>query len=49
MLKLKTNKSLKLLPVDFKANSSIFMRLEMAGMGQNKQECLISLWPPKLE
>ena len=30
--KLKTNKALKLLLVDMKANSSLFMRLEMAGM-----------------
>ena len=34
--KLKTNKSLKLLLVDIKANSSILMRLKMAGMAQNK-------------
>ena len=34
--KLKTNKSMKLLLVDMKANSSILMRLEMAGMAQNK-------------
>ena len=34
--KLKTNKSLKLVLVDMKANSSIFMRLEMAGMAQSK-------------
>ena len=39
--KLKTNKSLKLLLVDMKANSSIFMRLEIAGMAQSKQKCLI--------
>ena len=35
---LKTNKSLKLLLVDKKMNSSILMRLEMAGMTQNKQK-----------
>ena len=39
--KLKTNKSLKLVLVDMKANSSIFMRLEMAGMAQSKQKYLI--------
>ena len=39
--KLKANKSLKLLLVDKKANSSIFMRLELVGMAQNKQKCLI--------
>ena len=39
--KLKANKSLKLLLVDIKANSSIFMRLELVGMAQNKQKCLI--------
>ena len=33
--KLKTNKSLKLLLVDMKANSSKLMRLEMAWMAQN--------------
>ena len=33
--KLKTNKLLKLLLVDMKANSSIFMRLEMAWMAKN--------------
>ena len=33
---LKTNKSLKLLLVDKKENNSIFMRLEMAGMAENK-------------
>ena len=34
--KLKTNKSMKLLLADMKANSSILMRLEMVGMAQNK-------------
>ena len=34
--KLKTNKSLKLLLVDIKANSNILMRLKMSGMAQNK-------------
>ena len=38
--KLKTNKPLKLLLVDMKANSSIVMRLKMAGIVQNKQKCL---------
>ena len=39
--KLKTKKSLKLLLVDMKSNSRILMRLEMAGMTQRKQKCLI--------
>ena len=34
-------KLLKLLLVNMKANSSILMRLEMAGMVQNKQKGLI--------
>ena len=38
--KLKTNKSLKLLLVDTKANRSLLIRLEMAGMALNKQKCL---------
>ena len=33
---LNINKTLKLLLVDIKANSSVLMRLEMAGMAQNK-------------
>ena len=37
---LQTNKLLKLL-FDIKANTSILMRLEMAGMVQNKQKCII--------
>ena len=41
VLKFKTNKSLKLLLVDVKANNSILMGFEMAGMAQNKQKCLI--------
>ena len=45
--KLKTNMSLKLLLVDIKANSSILMRLEMAGMAQNKQKCLIFIVVPR--
>ena len=40
----KTTKSLKLLLVDIKANSSILMRLEMAGMAQNKQKWAINLY-----
>ena len=39
--KLKTKKSLKSLLVDMKTNSSILMRLEIAGMAQNKQKRLI--------
>ena len=39
--KLKTNKLLKLLLIDIKANSSRLMRLKMAGMVQNKQKCFI--------
>ena len=46
--KLKTNKSLKLLLVDIKANSSILMRLEMAKMTQNKQKCLIFIVVPRV-
>ena len=46
--KLKTNKSLKLLLVDIKANSSILMRLEMAGIAQNKQKCLIFIVVPRV-
>ena len=42
--KLKTTKSLKLQLIDIKANSSILMRLEMAGMAQNKQKCLIFIY-----
>ena len=37
---LQTNKLLKLL-FDIKANTSILMRLEVAGMVQNKQKCII--------
>ena len=39
--KLKTNKLLKLLLIDIKANSSRLMRLKMEGMVQNKQKCFI--------
>ena len=46
--KLKTDKSLKLLLVDMKANSSILMRLEMAGMAQKKQKCLIFIAVPRV-
>ena len=45
---LKTNKLLKLL-FDIKANTSILMRLEMAGMVQNKQNALFSLWSLELK
>ena len=43
MLKLvpKTNKSLKLLLVGMRVNSSILMRLVMTMMAQNKQKCII--------
>ena len=37
--KLKTSKSLNLLLVDLKPNNSRLMRLEIAGVAQNKQEC----------
>ena len=47
--KLKTNKSLKLLLVDIKANSGILMRSEMAGMAQNKQKCLIFIVVPQVK
>ena len=46
--KLKTNKSLKLQLVDIKRNSSTLMRLEMAGMAQNKQKCLIFIVVPQV-
>ena len=39
---------IKLLLVDIKANSSILMRLEMAGMAQNKQKCLIFIVVPRV-
>ena len=45
--KLKTNKSLKLILVDIKANSSIIMKLAMAGVAQNKQKCLIFIVIPR--
>ena len=44
--KFKTIRSLKLLLVDMKANSSILMRLEMAGMAQNKPKYLIFIVVP---
>ena len=47
-IKLETNKSLKLLLVDVKANSSILMRLEMAGMTQNKSKCFIFIVVPRV-
>ena len=46
--KLKKSKSWKLLVVDMKANSSILMRLEMAGMAQNKQKCFIFIVVPRV-
>ena len=46
--KLKTKKSLKLLLVDMKSNSRILMRLEMAGMTQSKQKCLIFKGVPQV-
>ena len=48
VIKLKTNKSLKLLLVDMKANSSILMRLEMAGMAENNKTCLILIEVPRV-
>ena len=45
-IKLKINKSLKLLLAHMKANSSILIRLEKAGMTQNKQKCLIFIVVP---
>ena len=47
--KLKTNKSMKLLLVDMKANSSILMRLEMARVAQTSKNALFSLWSLELE
>ena len=46
--KLKINKSLKLRLVDIKANSSILIRLEMAGMAKNKQKCLTFIVYPRV-
>ena len=46
--KIKTIKSLKLLLVDMKANSSILMRIEMTGMTQNKQKYLIFIDVPRV-
>ena len=40
------NKSFKLPLADIKANSSILMILEMAGMAQNKQKRLIFIVVP---
>ena len=44
--KSKTNKLLKLPLVDMKVNKSILTRLEIAGMTQNKQKCLIFIAAP---
>ena len=49
VLKLKTNKLLKLLLVEMKANNSLLMRMEMAGMTQNKYNALFSMWSLELE
>ena len=46
VIKLKTNKSLKLLLVDMKVNNSMLMRLEMEGMAQNNKKCLIFIEVP---
>ena len=46
--KLKTDKSFKLLQVDMRANSTILMRLEMAGMAQNKPKNLIFIVVPRV-
>ena len=46
--KLKTNKSLKLLLADMKANISILIRLEMAWMVQNKQKFLMFIVVPQV-
>ena len=47
--KIKTIKSLKLLLVDMKAKSSILMWIEMTGMTQNKQKCLIFIDVPRVK
>ena len=47
--KIKTVKSLKLLLVDMKANSSILMRIEMTGMTQTSRNALFSLMFLELE
>ena len=44
--KSKTNKLLKLPLADMKVNRSILTRLEIAGMTQNKQKCLIFIAAP---
>ena len=46
--KSKTNKSLKLLLADMKANISILIRLEMAWMVQNKQKFLMFIVVPQV-
>ena len=43
---LKSSKSLKLLLVDMKVDSSVLMRLKMVGMTQKKQKCLIFIGVP---
>ena len=48
VIKSKTNKLLKLILVDVKGNSSKLMRLEMAGMAQNNQKCLIFIVVPQV-
>ena len=45
---LKTDKSFKLLQADMRANNSIFMRLKMAGMVQNKPKNLILIVVPRV-
>ena len=45
---LNTKKLLKLLLVDMKVNSRIFTWLKMAGMAQNKQQCLIFIVFPRV-
>ena len=39
---------LKLLLFDIKVNISILIRLEVAGMAQNKQKCLIFIVVPRV-
>ena len=45
--KLKVNKFLNLLLANMKANSSILMRLEIAGLAQKKQKCIIFIFVPR--
>ena len=45
---LKTNKSLKLPPVDMKATSSILYEIRDGRMAQNNQKCLVFIVVPRV-